>query len=196
MSTNPDIIYFAGHADDVSILLSNLPTSGQYSTLPILGGDALYELNYPTSARAGFNHLRFTAFAYPDEWDIQNLQSQKPRFFGDYSATYNPNNQHASGQYGYTRPTADTILSYDAMLTMLKASNIALSSSISFTPADLQKALQQITGAKAIQGVSGQISFASNNDPSNKAIVILYVDPKGFIHLKSVQGCFLVNKCT
>jgi len=195
-STNPDIIYFAGHADDVSILLSNLPTSGQYSTLPILGGDALYELNYPTSARAGFNHLRFTAFAYPDEWDIQNLQSQKPRFFGDYSATYNPNNQHASGQYGYTRPTADTILSYDAMLTMLKASNIALSSSISFTPADLQKALQQITGAKAIQGVSGQISFASNNDPSNKAIVILYVDPKGFIHLKSVQGCFLVNKCT
>ena len=195
-STNPDIIYFAGHADDVSILLSNLPTSGQYSTLPILGGDALYELNYPTSARAGFNHLRFTAFAYPDEWDVQNLQSQKPRFFGDYSATYNPNNQHASGQYGYTRPTADTILSYDAMLTMLKASNIALSSSISFTPADLQKALQQITGAKAIQGVSGQISFASNNDPSNKAIVILYVDPKGFIHLKSVQGCFLVNKCT
>jgi serine/threonine protein kinase/ABC-type branched-subunit amino acid transport system substrate-binding protein len=195
LSTNPDIIYFAGHADDVSILLSNLPTSGQYSTLPILGGDALYELNYPTSARAGFNHLRFTAFAYPDEWDVQNLQSQKPRFFGDYSATYNPNNQHASGQYGYTRPTADTILSYDAMLTMLKASNIALSSSISFTPADLQKALQQITGAKAIQGVSGQISFASNNDPSNKAIVILYVDPKGFIHLKSVQGCFLLNQC-
>ena len=194
-SKNPDIIYFAGHASDVSILLANLPTSGQYSTLPILGGDALYELNYPTSARAGFNHLRFTAFAYPDEWDVQNLQSQKPRFFGDYSAAYNPNNQHASGQYGYTRPTADVILSYDAMLTILKASNIALSSNISLTPTDLQKALQQITGAKAVQGVSGQISFGPNNDPTNKAIVVLYVDPKGFIHLNSVQGCFLVNQC-
>lgn len=194
-STNPDIIYFAGHAADVSILLANLPTTGQFSTLPILGGDALYELNYPPSAHVGFNHLRFTAFAYPDEWDVQNLQSQKPGFFSDYSAAYNPNNQHANGQYGYTRPTADVILSYDAMLTMLKASNIALSSSISLTPADLQKALQQITGAKAIQGVSGQISFGSNNDPSNKAIVVLYVDPKGFIHLNSVQGCFLVNHC-
>jgi eukaryotic-like serine/threonine-protein kinase len=194
LSKNPDIIYFAGHASDVGIILSNLPTSGPFATLPILGGDALYELNYPSSASSGFSHLRFTAFAYPDEWDAQNLQAQKPKFFTNYSAAYNPSNQHPGGQYGYTRPTADTILSYDAMLTILKASNTVLTSNISLTPTGLQKALQKITGSNAIQGVSGQISLGSNNDPTNKAIVVLSVD-SGHIILKSVQGCFLVNKC-
>ncbi len=192
LSMNPNIIYFAGHASDVSIILSNLPTSGPFATLPILGGDALYELNYPSSATSGFNHLRFTAFAYPDEWVAQNLQ--QPKFFTDYSSAYNPSNQHPSGQYGYTRPTADVILSYDAMLTILKASNTVLTSNISLNPADLQKALKQITGSKAIQGVSGQISLGSDNDPTNKAIVVLSVD-SGHIVLKSVQGCFLVNQC-
>ena len=59
----------------------------------------------------------------------------------------------------------------------------------------LQKALQQITGNNALQGVSGQISFGPDNDPTNKAIVVLSVDQNGFIHLISVEGCFLVNQC-
>jgi serine/threonine protein kinase/ABC-type branched-subunit amino acid transport system substrate-binding protein len=191
----PDIIYFSGYAADIGVLLSNLPTSGQFATLPILGGDALYELNYPSSARAGFKHLHFTAFAYPDEWDVQNLQSQKPKFFSDYSAAYNPDNQHPGGLYGYTRPPADAILSYDAVLTMLKATNVALTTNIGLTPDNLQKALKQITGTNAVQGVSGQIAFGTDNDPINKAIVVLYVDQDGHIHLNSVQGCFLVNQC-
>jgi len=187
----PDIIYFSGYAADIGVLLSNLPTSGQFATLPILGGDALYELNYPSSARVGFKHLHFTAFAYPDEWDVQNLQSQKPKFFSDYSAAYNPDNQHPGGVYGYTRPPADAMLSYDAILTMY----VALTTTIDLTPDGLQKALKQITGTKAVQGVSGQIAFGTDNDPINKAIVVLYVDQDGHIHLNSVQGCFLVNQC-
>ena len=61
--------------------------------------------------------------------------------------------------------------------------------------ASLQKALKQITGTNAVQGVSGQIAFGTDNDPINKAIVVLYVDQDGHIHLNSVQGCFLVNQC-
>ena len=195
LSKNPDAIYFSGYAADISVLLSNLPTSGQYANLPILGGDALYELNYPLSARAGFKHLRFTAFAYPDEWDILNLTAQKPKFFTDYSSAYNPNNQHPGGMYGYTRASANVILSYDAMLSILKASNIVLTKNIGLSPDGLQKALQQITGNNALQGVSGQISFGPDNDPTNKAIVVLTVDSNGFIHLNTVEGCFLVNQC-
>ncbi|MEO8953906.1 MAG: ABC transporter substrate-binding protein [Ktedonobacteraceae bacterium] len=192
---NPDMIYFSGYAADVSIVLTDLPTSGAYANLPIMGGDALYELGYPSSARAGFSHLRFTAFAYPDEWDVQNLSSQKPAFFSEYTATYNTNGQHPGGIYGYSRADSDVILSYDAMLTMLKASNIALATNKNFTGSDLQKALLQIKGTNAVQGVSGQISFAPTGDPVNKAIVVLYVDANGHIHLNSVQGCFLVGKC-
>ncbi len=194
-SQNPDMIYFSGYAADVSIVLTDLPTSGPYATLPIMGGDALYELGYPSSARAGFSHLRFTAFAYPDEWDVQNLSSQKPVFFSDYTAAYNPNGQHPGGVYGYTRADSDVILSYDAMLTILTASNTALAKNQNFTGSDLQKALLQIKGTNAVQGVSGQISFAPSGDPVNKAIVVLYVDAVGHIHLNSVQGCFLVGKC-
>jgi len=194
-SQNPDMLYFSGYAADVSVLLTNLPTSGPYATLPIMGGDALYELGYPSSASAGFSHLRFTAFAYPDEWDVQNLSSQKPTFFNEYSAAYNPNGQHPGGGYGYTRADSDVILSYDATITLLKAANISLATNKTFTGSDLQKALLQITGAKAIQGVSGQISFNAQGDPINKAIVVLYVDPNGHIKLNSVQGCFLVGKC-
>ncbi len=194
-SKNPDLIYFSGYAADVSVLLTNLPTSGPNANLQILGGDALYELGYPSSARAGFNHLRFTAFAYPDEWDVQNLSSRKPTFFAEYSAAYNPNNVHPGGQYGYTRADADVILSYDAMLTLLSASNTVLASKKSFTLADIQQALTQIKGTKSIQGVSGQIALGSDGNPINKAIVVLYVDPNGHIKLNSVQGCFLVGQC-
>jgi ABC-type branched-subunit amino acid transport system substrate-binding protein len=192
---NPDLIYFSGYAADVSIILTNLPTSGQFATLPIMGGDALYELGYPSSARSGFSHLRFTAFAYPDEWDVQNLTAEKPVFFNEYTAAFNPNGQHPGGQYGYTRADSDVILSYDAMLALLKASNTVLASNKTITGSEVQKALLQITGSNAIQGVSGQISFDANGDPVNKAIVVLYVDPDGHIKLNSVQGCFLVGKC-
>ena len=192
---NPDMIYFSGYAADISVVLTNLPTSGPYAALPIMGGDALYELGYPSSARSGFSHLRFTAFAYPDEWDVQNLSSQKPAFFSEYSAAYNPNGQHPGGGYGYTRADSDAILSYDATITLLKAANIALAANKNFTGNDLQKALLQITGSKAIQGVSGQISFNAQGDPTNKAIVVLYVDPNGHIKLNSVQGCFLIGQC-
>ncbi len=195
-SKNPDLIYFSGYAADVSILLTDLPTSGPYANLQIMGGDALYELGgYPSSARAGFSRLRFTAFAYPDEWDVLRLSAQKPRFFSDYSATYNPNGQHPGGQYGYTRAANDVILSYDAMTALLKGSSIALKTKSNITSSDLRQAMLKLNGSQAFQGVSGQISFDAHGEPVNKAIVILTVDPLGHIKMESVEGCFLLGQC-
>jgi ABC-type branched-subunit amino acid transport system substrate-binding protein len=82
------------------------------------------------------------------------------------------------------------------MSALLNASNNVLKTKQNFTLDDIRQALLQITGSKAIQGVSGQISFASNGDPINKAIVVLFVDPNGHIQLKTVQGCFLVGTCS
>src|SRR5260221_8528893 len=195
-SKNPDLIYFSGYAADVSTLLTDLPTSGANANIPIMGGDALYELGgYPSSARAGFSHLRFTAFAYPDEWDVLRLSAQKPRFFTDYAATYNPSGQHPGGQYGYTRADNDVILSYDAMTALLNGSNIALKAKSSITGNDLRQGLLKLNGSQAFQGVSGQISFDAHGEPVNKAIVILTIDPQGHIKMDSVQGCFLLGQC-
>ncbi|HEX3642244.1 MAG TPA: ABC transporter substrate-binding protein, partial [Ktedonobacteraceae bacterium] len=159
LKKNPDLIYFSGYANDVSTLLSNLPSQ---NTLPVLGGDALYELGgYSSTARAsGFTHLSFTAFAYPDEWDILGYGGQKPPLFSEYPRDFDPNSQHQPGVYGFTRTDNDVMLSYDATLALLSSCDMALSSGKqSITPEDLQQALEKLNGSNTIQGVSGQIAF-------------------------------------
>jgi ABC-type branched-subunit amino acid transport system substrate-binding protein len=198
LSHNPDLIYFSGYATDISVLLTNLPTSGPYASLQILGGDALYEVSgYSSSARANFTRLHFTAFAYPDEWGNGGPGGQKPAFFDEYIAAYNPNGQQPGGKYGYTRPSSDVMLSYDATLALLTGSKIALSAGkTSITPTNMQQGLKQITGAQALQGVTGPIEFGSNGDPINKPIVVLAVDALGRIHEERLQGCLLAGSCS
>lgn len=190
LSHNPDLIYFSGYADDVSTLLSNLPVG---NNVPVMGGDALYELGgYQSTARANFSRLRFTAFAYPDEWDILGYGANKPAFFSEYPAAFNPNGV-PNLSYGFTRPDNDVILSYDATIALLLGCNAALSASKqAITPQDVQGALKSLNGSSTFQGVSGQIAFGSNGDPSNKAIVVLSVDATGHIHMEpTILGRFL-----
>ena len=198
LSHNPDLIYFSGYSTDISVLLTNLPTAGQYASLQILGGDALYEVSgYSSSARANFTRLHFTAFAYPDEWGSGGIGGQKPAFFDEYIAAYNPNGQQPGGKYGYTRPSSDVMLSYDATLALLTGSKLALSAGkTSLTPTDMQQGLKQITGAQALQGITGPIEFGSNGDPIGKPFVVLAVDTLGRIHEERLQGCLLVGPCS
>ncbi len=186
---HPDIIYFSGYASDVATLISN-PQSG---SMPVMGGDALYELGgYPS--RSGLTRLRFTAFAYPDEWDVLGY-TPKPTFFSDYPNYFDPNRLRQGSPYGFTRADNDVILSYDAMIALLKGTNNELSAGkTKLTPTDLQQGLKQISGANGFQGVSGQIAFGANGDPVNKAIVVLHVSPQGYIQMEpmgSDQGRFL-----
>lgn len=195
LSFNPDLIYFAGYSDDLTVLLVNLPTS--QPNLQVMGGDALYQLNgYSTSARGGFSRLHFTAFAYPDEWDFLNMSSEKPSFFSEYPAAFNPKGQEPGGKYGYTRADNDVILSYDATLALLQGcKNVLDASNNTVTSTALRDGLAQITSSNPVPGVSGQIAFGSDGNPVNKAIVVLYVDPDGHIKLLSsngIQGCFRV----
>src|SRR5205085_2051649 len=69
LAHTPDLIYFPGYANDASTLLTDLPTSGPFATLPVLGCDALYEPGgYQRSSLAALFHLHFIGLAYPDEW--------------------------------------------------------------------------------------------------------------------------------
>ncbi len=188
-SYHPDIIYFSGYANDVDALLSN-PQSG---STPVMGGDALYELS-GYHGGSGLNRLRFTTFAYPDEWDILGY-TPRPAFFRDYASYFDPARQHQGSPYGFTRADNDTILSYDAMVALLKGANNALSAGKTKpTPVDVQQGLKQISGTNGFQGVSGQIAFGPDGDPANKAIVILHVSPDGHIQMEPMgpeQGRFL-----
>ncbi|HLZ63421.1 MAG TPA: bifunctional serine/threonine-protein kinase/ABC transporter substrate-binding protein [Ktedonosporobacter sp.] len=185
---NPDSIYFSGYSNDVSTLLVDLPAGN----MPVMGGDALYELGgYTSSARPSFSRLRFTAFSYPDEWDILGLGGQKPPFFAEYPAAFSG----GKTGYGFTRADNDAVLSYDAIVALLKGCDNALSTGKNtITPDDLLQGLRQITKGHAFQGISGQIAFGADGNPDQKAIVILHVSPEGFIQMEPVtSGQFLVK---
>lgn len=186
----PDLIYFSGYSNDVSTVITNLPNYTAFPNLKVMGGDALYNLGgYPQSARAGFNRLRFTSFAYPDEWSVFGYASKQPAFFKNYANTYDPNKQPHDSPYGYTRPSSHLMLAYDATYTLLTASKNALAGGkSSIKPSDLQRALTQITGANAVQGVSGRIAFGADSNPIDKAVVILSVSQQGFIQMEQDHG--------
>jgi ABC-type branched-subunit amino acid transport system substrate-binding protein len=191
-SPTPDLFYFAGYPTDVSVLLEDTSTPN----IKVLGGDALYNLGgYTQAARVGFNRLSFTGFAYPDEWDVLKLSSQKPSFYTDYGKAFDPNNQHPN-TYGYSRAGYNVTLSYDATLVLLKASSniFASNGNKSFTSADLQKALTNIKGAQAVQGASGVIEFDSNGNPVNKAVVVQYFSDNGYIQMQPELGAGTLTK--
>jgi ABC-type branched-subunit amino acid transport system substrate-binding protein len=184
IKTNPGLIYFSGYASDMNTLLIKIPNYAPLAKTSILGGDALYELGgYSAQARPNLYRLHFTAFAYPDEWDVLGDSSKKPAFFSDYVAAYA--GAHPTAVYGFTRPSGNVMLAYDAMLALLTSSKTALHGATTMKPAALQTALAHL---KNLQGVSGNITLGSNGDPVNKAVVILSIDSEDHIHMASKLG--------
>jgi eukaryotic-like serine/threonine-protein kinase len=190
-SPAPDVLYFSGYASDISTLMTDLPTTGAWGKVQIMGGDALYELSgYQTSSRITWNRLHFTSFTYPDVWEAQGLTAQKPSFFTNYSNDLNPSHAHTG--YGWDRTDGDVMLSYDALVALLMGVKNVGKSQV--TASDLETALTHLNGANAFQGVSGQIAFGPDGNPTNKAVVVLYVSPNGFIKIDpSVEGQFLLK---
>ncbi len=197
-----DLLYFTGYVSDMNILLINLPPS---SKLVVMGSDSFYQVqDYSIVSRPNFTRLHFTAFAYPDEWDIlchSGLRQacSKPSFFTSYPRAFDDGN-HVEHPYGYSRASSSTIISYDALSVLLTACQLALSQSQTaiLTPNQVQTGLKMITGTHTFQGVSGQISFGEDGDVINKSIVLLYVNPSAFIKVvpeNGIQGCFLVGHC-
>lgn len=193
---HPEMIYFSGYWDDASHLLVALaqltaqPAYRQFAQLPVMGGDALYELgHYPESALPGVSRLHFTAFASPDEWHFLCSTGQKdtcaqPIFFTEYTQDFDPAHQYPPRTDGRNFPDADAILGYDATRVLLVAYKNAAIRVQNPTPEDIQQALLGITGKQAFMGVSGQISFDANGNPTNKPVLVFRVDP----HSPSMQA--------
>ncbi|MBO0784301.1 MAG: ABC transporter substrate-binding protein, partial [Ktedonobacteraceae bacterium] len=199
LRSNPDVIYWAGYASDLSVMLNALPPSGLGAQIPIVGGAGLYELGgYNHSAHARLKQLHFLSYAYPDEWELAGLASQKPFFFQQYSNAFNPSGKIGPGAYGSTRADNDAIVSYDATLTLFTAATSVLDSkgTKSITPEQLQQALTEIDDAHPLQGVSGRIAFGQDGNPINKPLLLLSVDPQGRFHEDALlSGCLQIDHC-
>ncbi len=191
LSQHPDVIYFAGYPGDMGGILAHL----QPSDPRVLGGSSLYQLGgYPAAAQRGLGHLRFTAYSYPDEWNILEPGAKKRPFFADYKADYDPNNQHSASPYGFDRPDGTTMELYDAISVLLYGCGIALTAKPTIIGSDIQHALTQVTGKQAFQGVTSQISFGSDSNPIDRAVVIICVDKGRFFKMDGMYGKFMIGE--
>ncbi|MBV9690511.1 MAG: ABC transporter substrate-binding protein [Ktedonobacteraceae bacterium] len=191
LAQHPDLIYFAGYVHDASVVLQNLPACEPVpgNCLLVMGGDAFYtEEDYSSEASKSYSRLRFTAFAFPDEWRIQGLQ-ERPQFFNEYAQDFDPHKQYQTDKYGYEPADGNAILAYDAMQALLHASAMLLEGGkASFTAADLQQALTQIFGSHALTGVSGTIAFGPDGNPINKQVLVLAGGANGQTSLVSIEN--------
>lgn len=193
---NPNIIFFAGIAQDAGSLITALPTSGPFAHLQVIGGDRLFG-SYPSSATNQLYRLHFTVLGTGYLWESLGLAAKEPPFFSDYPRDFNSLNQHSPNELGFTRADTNAMFSYDAMLALLTGSKTALASAHTetklFSSEDLRQALSQINGRQAIQGVSGAISFGADGNAINKVVILEKFDAEGNIKIDSVQGTFLVG---
>jgi ABC-type branched-subunit amino acid transport system substrate-binding protein len=165
-------IYFAGYSEDFSRLLNILRTNyPEYSQMPTLSGDSVYDKNDFKANVGGtvYTNIVFTAFAHPDEWSGQKKPQEVSAFFANYQKVYASASQRAD------RPDAGTILSYDAATILFHA---ALTTNI-LTRQNIQKALAGINQCHPFQGISGAIAFAPDGNPIQKVLLILTVDANG-----------------
>jgi ABC-type branched-subunit amino acid transport system substrate-binding protein len=193
---HPDLIYFAGYPADLITLLNNSSITNPfapnyYTSLKIVGGDSLYEVNAPYPSGI-YKHLLFTAAASPDVWKNKKLPA--PAFFGEYGANFDPTVNN-SGTYGMGRADADAILNYDALLALLNGYTKSLQ--IASTPT-LQTIKQGLDTLSPFQGASGLISLKDDNGENpdvNKVMVMLVADQDGHTQIQQVYGCLTLDYC-
>ena len=114
---NPDLVYFAGPAEDAGQFLAKLHNDGYH--IQVMGNDDIYQFVHASRAsKAEFNTVSFISYAFPDEWKLQNNTSSEPAFIKDYSDAFDPDQTHAGNLYGYSRADSTTMLAYDATLLL------------------------------------------------------------------------------
>ncbi len=171
LSYNPDLIYFAGYANDFDPIRGNLLAI--HSTVPVMGGDGLYEVGGYQQIGSNFRDIYFTTFATTYH-NGQNITQPQP-FSSEYSKTFDHLNVFPNA-FDYSIAESDSILAYDATNTFLAA--YSKSNHIHLLQDEIHQALQKMNdkGNGVFQGASGRISFGSDSNPENKVIFVLHAD--------------------
>jgi ABC-type branched-subunit amino acid transport system substrate-binding protein len=188
---NPDLIFFAGRAEDLVTLLRELDPTRCAKTR-ILAGDDTARVTEGLDARgvplSGRGRLFYTAFAHVDAWEraSRRLAGQRHPFFDEYAQTF-PTTALDLGHSG---------LGYDATKMIGEAAVVAFQQQRSGAgseedPERLPERAALTAGLRGLsyQGVTGLIDFAAPAGPgagyesSGKTVVILELDRAGRVKL-------------
>jgi branched-chain amino acid transport system substrate-binding protein len=182
LAQNPDAIFFAGYVADLPELLKRIP---QTKDLLIVGGDTLANTNAYPNPLPNLHNVYFTAFASPNAW---GGTGQIPPFFQDHKDNFGT----VTTLTGLSSIDPNVLLSYDALLALLRGSGQVLSRQHTLTPPDLTQALHQIRGKNAIQGVTGRIAFKENGDQEDERVVLEHIQGTS-LQVDDIQGCLLLT---
>jgi ABC-type branched-subunit amino acid transport system substrate-binding protein/transcriptional regulator with XRE-family HTH domain len=181
LAQKPDAIFFAGYVSDFVGLLKAISATSSANLL-IVGGAVLAITNSYPNPLPDLQNVYFTAFASPNEWDGIN---PKPLFFRDYKTNFGTD-RASNGLPGIDE---GTMLSYDALLTLLHGAQQVLSKQSTITPSDLTQALKQVTVTSPLQGITGRIAFESNGDQDpSKMIFVEHIDRTHLV-IDEKHGC-------
>lgn len=197
LSYGPNLIYFAGYANDFDPIRGNL--SALQSSVPVMGGDGLYELGGYQGNNSNFRSIYFTTFA--SIYTITDANSKQPRvepqpFSTDYSNLFDRLHLYPNAiDSGIAE--SDAILAYDAADVLLTAYLLHFdlhSDHPNVSSEVIYKALQNMKGEASIHGISGDISFGSDGTPDKKTILVLRVDDNQNTCIAAVYGTYREGK--
>jgi eukaryotic-like serine/threonine-protein kinase len=171
------LIYIPGQPEDIRALLAQMHPSDP----PVISatyGSGFYKYLPPDE----MSHLHSTTTGYP--YFGLPLTPNAP-FYTDYTQVFGPL---------YTSPeSGPTMLAYDATQALLQASKIAIHNKYPLTRSTIEQTLTELTGPDAFQGITGQISFGPDDNPINKAVMMM-CNKDGTFHVDALEGQFLLGQ--
>jgi ABC-type branched-subunit amino acid transport system substrate-binding protein len=203
-----DTVFIAGlNTDGIRLAhaVGNLaranPYNQQLAHFRVVGGDGLDSVlllgigdNQDAEIARQFpddmQRMLFSTFADFNEWTFQNIpHSQQPPFFTDWVTTYQ------SSALGNNAPTPqyNGLMIYDAIGLYIHAASLVKRPTITGDEIRSTFATLGKGNVGAYQGISGRITFDSQGDPIDKALVILAIQPGkngNQIGIKTVAGTF------
>jgi ABC-type branched-subunit amino acid transport system substrate-binding protein len=191
LSYKPDLIYFAGYANDFDPIRGHL--LALRPKLPVMGGDGLYELGGYQQNDSNFQNIYFTTFAntYTAIDQYKQKVAEPQPFSTEYSKTFDRLQEYPTA-IDYSIAESDSILAYDATKALLTA--YLRSDHAHQQRAAIHQALQMMNDdgkeKGAIQGASGRISFGPDGNPEEKVIFILHADTNHNVCIAMVYGTY------
>ncbi|MGW4131820.1 ABC transporter substrate-binding protein [Amycolatopsis japonica] len=179
----PDLIYFAGRGLDLGALVASLAGDGAcegLDTVTVMTGDDAstlagkpLQLNKDISVR-----LRYTALAYPDQWDMFTADPAHPT----YKKNYDNFVAEFTGTHGF--PQAElwdgaAMIEHDAVAAAVEAAV----QNVSSDPVSVPDVLRSIDCNSPVPGATGFVAFdQATGNQLDKALPILSIDPDGSVH--------------
>ncbi len=177
----PDLVYFAGRGLDLGAFVKALADDGAcegLDSVTVMTGDDASTLAgkaLPLDEDIGVR-LRYTALAYPDQWDMFAADPAYP--------TYKKNHDNFVTEFTRRFPRGElwdgaAMIEHDAVAVAVRAAG----DNVSADPVSVPDVIRNIDCNSSVPGATGSLAFdRTTGNQLDKALPILSIDADGAVH--------------